>query len=65
MCKRHVLAREIVPVETPFGVIRRKDAAGFGVKKSKFEYEDLARAARENGCSIEEIKKALAGEEIL
>ena len=65
VCKRHVLAREIVPVETPFGVIRRKDAAGFGVKKSKFEYEDLARAARENGCSIEEIKKALAGEEIL
>ena len=63
VCQRYVLAREIVPVDTPFGVIHRKDAAGFGVKKSKYEYEDLARVARENGCSIADVKKALNSEE--
>ena len=64
VCQRYVLAREIVPVDTPFGVIHRKDAAGFGVKKSKYEYEDLARAAREKECSIGDVKKALGNEEI-
>lgn len=64
VCKRYVLAREIVPVETPFGIIHRKDAVGFGVKKSKYEYEDLARVAREKECSIGDVKKALGNEEI-
>ncbi|MBQ3431354.1 MAG: nickel pincer cofactor biosynthesis protein LarC [Clostridia bacterium] len=64
VCQRYVLAREIVPVDTPFGVIHRKDAAGFGVKKSKYEYEDLARVAREKECSIGDVKKALGNEEI-
>ena len=64
VCQRYVLAREIVPVDTPFGVIHRKDAAGFGVKKSKYEYEDLARVAREEECSIGDVKKALGNEEI-
>lgn len=64
VCQRYMLAREIVPVETPFGVIHRKDATGFGVKKSKYEYEDLARVAREKECSIGDVKKALGNEEI-
>ncbi len=55
---RYVLQREIREVETPYGVIREKSASGFGVSRSKFEYEDLARAAAESGVTIEEVELA-------
>ncbi|MBR2590652.1 MAG: nickel pincer cofactor biosynthesis protein LarC [Clostridia bacterium] len=57
LCKRYILQREIHSVDSACGVLHRKDAAGYGAQKSKYEYEDLARMARENGCSLAEIKK--------
>ena len=44
--KRYVLNREIVALDTPWGALRRKDCSGYGVSRSKFEYEDLGRMAR-------------------
>lgn len=58
-CRRYVLSRTFTDVETPYGNIRRKDSAGYGVTRSKYEYEDLAEAARENGVSLEEIRNNL------
>lgn len=56
---RHVLARRNESVETPFGAVNRKVSEGFGVMKSKFEYEDIARIARETGMSISEVKEKI------
>ena len=58
-CDRYELSRRSEDVETPYGTIRRKIASGYGVERAKYEYEDLARAARENGVSIAKIKKEL------
>lgn len=55
---RSVLERRVETVETAFGPLQRKTASGFGVERVKYEYEDLARIAREQGCSLDEIQKA-------
>jgi hypothetical protein len=60
--RRHVLAREVETVETPLGALRRKSASGYGVRRRKWEYDDLARAARERGISIEEAERLLRGD---
>ncbi len=44
--RRYVLDRSVKTVETPYGAVRRKDAAGFGAEKRKYEFDDLARIAR-------------------
>lgn len=59
--QRYVLEREIVTLETPYGPVRRKDAFGYGVRRFKYEYEDLARIAKELGISIEEVKNGIDG----
>ena len=52
--RRHTLTRGITVCETPHGPVRVKTAEGFGVRRSKPEYEDLAQIARETGCSLAE-----------
>ena len=52
--RRHTLTRGISVCETPHGPVRVKTAEGFGVRRSKPEYEDLAQIARETGCSLAE-----------
>ncbi len=53
--RRYTLDRSVETVSTPYGDIRKKIAAGYGVTRQKYEYEDLARAARENDLSVREI----------
>ena len=57
--ERYVLDRSIEEKETLFGRLRRKISEGYGVRRCKYEYDDLSRMAREKGSSIEEIKKEL------
>lgn len=57
--KRYFLDRSIETVNTEFGDIRIKKAEGYGVKREKYEYEDLAAIARKTGLSIEEITNRL------
>lgn len=52
--KRFVLERKIETIDTPYGPVRIKSAIGCGFEKSKAEYEDLARIAREHGISLAE-----------
>ena len=59
--ERSVLERNITEIETPYGLIRRKDYSGYGVTRSKYEYDDLARAALEYQMSIHEILKNIEG----
>ncbi len=58
-CERYTLHRTMEAVETPYGTIRKKNAAGYGVSRAKYEYEDLAKAAAERGMGIAEILAGL------
>ncbi len=60
-CRRYVLSRRNVTEETPLGTVRRKVSEGYGVKREKYEHEDLARIARETRKSLSEIKEILSG----
>ena len=60
LCSRYILDRKITEVSTKYGNIRRKEVSGYGTKRAKYEYEDLAKIAREQNLSIDEIKKDLA-----
>ena len=55
-CRRYVMERSVQILETPYGAVRRKDSRGHGVTRSKYEYEDLARIAREQNISLAEAK---------
>lgn len=59
VCARHVLGREFISYDTPFGAVRAKISEGYGVRKEKLEYEDLARIAKEQGISIAELRSKI------
>ena len=52
---RYTLDRNVETVQTPYGPVRQKVATGYGVERRKYEYEDLARLARENGVALTDI----------
>lgn len=56
---RHILSREIETLQTPYGEVRRKVSTGFGVRREKYEYDDLARIAKEQNLSLTEIRARL------
>lgn len=60
-CKRYTLERKLDTVNTPYGRIRKKCSFGYGVRREKYEYEDLAKAAKENGVSLSELSERIAG----
>ena len=57
---RYFLDRHIETLQTEFGPVRVKCAQGYGVKRRKFEYEDLAKIAREKGMSIDDVTQRLS-----
>ena len=54
-CEKHVLDYSITTRETPYGPVRVKRAQGYGVRRSKPEYEDMARIAREHKITLKQI----------
>lgn len=58
--RRYVLDRKIETAETIYGKVRRKVSCGYGVKRIKYEYDDLARIAKERNIGLDEVKKNLA-----
>lgn len=57
--KRYTLSRTIENVQTKYGVMRKKVCSGYGVTRQKYEYEDLARVARQEGLSVSEVAALL------
>ncbi len=53
--QRYTLSRTVDTVQTAYGKVRRKLSSGYGVSREKYEYEDVARIAREQGMSFAEI----------
>ena len=57
--RRYVLDRRMEALQTPYGEVRRKVSSGYGVSREKYEYDDLARIAKEQNISLDEVKKRL------
>jgi uncharacterized protein (TIGR00299 family) protein len=57
ICKRYILNRKTSVQKMPYGNIRIKTGEGFGIKKSKPEFEDIAKIARRENKTFDEIKK--------
>ena len=57
LCRRYTLEREETVVETGCGPVRVKRAYGDGVERSKPEYEDIARIAREKGLPFDQARE--------
>ncbi len=55
--ERYILERSEKTLSTPYGDVRCKSVSGYGAERSKLEYEDLARIARERGISIAEARR--------
>ena len=58
-CSRYTLKRSFETVQTPYGDVQKKLSSGYGVTREKYEYEDLARIAREQGLSLAEVRKGI------
>ncbi|HBA96954.1 MAG TPA: nickel pincer cofactor biosynthesis protein LarC [Lachnospiraceae bacterium] len=52
ICNRYTLERTITTENTPYGKVHVKHASGWGVSRSKPEYEDIAKIAKEKGMSF-------------
>lgn len=57
--KRYILDRSVDTVNTPFGEVRRKVSMGYGVTRTKYEYDDIAKISRENGKTVREIREMI------
>lgn len=60
---RYTLERRIETKTTSLGTVRKKISTGYGVTREKWEYEDLARLARDNDLSIEQVIERIEEEE--
>jgi uncharacterized protein (TIGR00299 family) protein len=56
ICSRYILEPGISNIQTDLGNIRVKTGKGYGIEKSKIEYEDIAKIAKEKGISIKEVR---------
>ena len=57
--RRYKLSRTIRKVDTEFGEVRKKVACGYGVTREKYEYEDIARIAKEQEMNLEEVARRI------
>ncbi len=56
---RAKLSSRFEELETEYGIVRNKISEGRGAAKSKYEYEDLCRIAREQRISLAEVRRLL------
>lgn len=56
---RYILNRKIETADTPYGKVRRKVSSGYGVRRVKYEYDDLAAIANDKGISLDEVRGLL------
>ena len=54
VCRRYELERASQTLTTPLGEVKRKHSHGYGITRSKYEYDDIAKIAQEQGLSFQE-----------
>jgi hypothetical protein len=57
--ERYELSRTEQLMDTKYGEVHVKVSKGYGIEKTKIEYEDLARIANEQTCGIDEIQRRI------
>lgn len=57
VAERYTLSRAQKAAKTPYGEVAVKWAEGYGVRRAKPEYEDVARISRERGLSLREVER--------
>lgn len=57
--KRYILDRRFSDVETKYGTLSVKTGSGYGITKTKAEYEDVAKAAKEYGVTISDVVREI------
>jgi len=57
--RRYVLERRVETLETDDGEVRLKISSGYGTTRRKYEYDDLARIAREKDISLREAEELI------
>ncbi|MDR3244328.1 MAG: nickel pincer cofactor biosynthesis protein LarC [Elusimicrobiota bacterium] len=57
--QRYILNRSISSIDTDLGSIKIKTAKGYGIQKSKAEYESIAKAALKQDISFNEAEKII------
>ena len=60
---RFVLKREISTVHTSLGEVRKKSSRGYGVKREKYEYEDIAAIAESKDMTLDEVIEIVEAED--
>jgi uncharacterized protein (TIGR00299 family) protein len=58
-CERYALKRQSVEVDTPIGKARMKLSNGYGAKKIKVEYEDIAACAAQHHLSFADAERMI------
>lgn len=61
LCSRFVLRRRGGETVTPWGPVRVKISEGYGVRRSKPEFDDIAAIAEKTGKAPAEIRKSVTG----
>ncbi|MGI6665030.1 MAG: nickel pincer cofactor biosynthesis protein LarC [Christensenellaceae bacterium] len=56
---RYTLSRSEKTIDTPYGPVRIKEVSGYGVKRTKPEYEDVAKIAAEKGLPFLEVFESI------
>ena len=57
--RRYVMDRDVAVLDTPYGEVRKKRSSGYGASRCKYEYEDIARIAKEKDMGIDEVKELI------
>ena len=64
VCNRYTLKRKMKTETTVYGNVRIKEVSGWGIKRQKAEYEDLARIAREQEMPIAQVRECVMKGEV-
>lgn len=59
LCNRYILDRQITTIDTPLGSVHVKKSTGYGITRTKFEFEDLALLAKDNNLSLSEVENQI------
>ncbi len=59
VCERYVLNRTEKTMDTAYGPVRVKTSTGDGTTRTKVEYDDIARIAKEQNRSLRDIREEL------
>ncbi len=62
--KRYALDRIVKEIETPYGKVAKKVSEGYGVKREKYEYEDIAKIAGKENLSVAEAEALVKKEDM-